>query len=115
MTTIDRLRKLRAKATPGRWDRDGDAFGCGGVQLGLAGEADSELIVAAVNALPRLLALAEKGDQSGCAERELRKLRKKYRILNNAAADLVAEAVGPYDPPQRGSNLERLYRLVTRP
>lgn len=41
--------------------------------------------------------------------------RRDFEALNNAAADLVAEAVGPYDPPQRGSNLEKLYRLVQAP
>lgn len=42
-------------------------------------------------------------------------IRARLADLNNAAADLVAEAVGPYDPPQPGSRLERLYLLVTRP
>lgn len=41
--------------------------------------------------------------------------RRDLEALNNAAADLVAEAVGPYDPPQRGSNLEKLYRLTQAP
>jgi hypothetical protein len=49
------------------------------------------------------------------SEDALAKLRRDFEELNNAAADLVAEAVGPYDPPQRGSNLEKLYLLVGRP
>ncbi len=56
--------------------------------------------------------LSSKRDEVPCDSWHLRDLIIK---LNDAAADVVAEAVGPYDPPQRGSNLERLYRLVRPP
>ena len=46
---------------------------------------------------------------------ERESLRAELLELNDTAADLVAEAVGPYDPPQRGSRLEKLYLLVSRP
>jgi hypothetical protein len=50
---VTKLRELLAAATPRPWAiDDAGCIGAGGVQIGLAGEADAALIVAAVNALP---------------------------------------------------------------
>lgn len=65
MTTVARLRELMAKATQGRWEhikRDItlDAVHCLGDPVAVRlYAADAALIVAAINALPALLAVAE--------------------------------------------------------
>jgi hypothetical protein len=64
--SIQHLRDLLGKATPGPWQRGPAAHqidGPGGLQIAATtswkNAADRELIVAAINAMPALLAIAE--------------------------------------------------------
>ena len=55
MSTLERLKELEAKATPGRWDVE--------CMPEFANYSDLQFIVEMRNALPKLLAVVEAGDE----------------------------------------------------
>lgn len=70
MTTLERLRELDAKATPGPWyGRQGmfsnaiNLHGEGQSVIGALCVEDAELVITMRNALPKLLALVDAGEK----------------------------------------------------
>lgn len=71
MTLVEKLRGLLASASPGPWTKNGCAVeagdigvcGCGSWSPESKGAGNCALIVAAVNALPKLLAVVEAAER----------------------------------------------------
>jgi cell division protein ZapA (FtsZ GTPase activity inhibitor) len=117
---LDEIERLRAAATPGPWettawggtDHDGEGWAEYGVRLDDRGpvilgydeqaQADAALIVAAVNAVPELvaavravLALADRWDQVAIAADN-----GWQRTVNRSHADRLRTALAPQPRPE---------------